>query len=210
MYDFGEAAMGTYESARNRTRKQIEESFWELYESDDIDRVTVNDICRNAGITRSTFYYHYKDTNEVLDSIKRKQMELITELFESSNNEDRDYQNFIPRFQELFIENERYLIPLVMEYKDPEFAKEYRGYIAAMMKNDLQLKIDSKNDNVEETIDILLSGLSHMFLDCLASRIITLDDANNLSNGMINTGLRWILKEKYGVNLGFRRMVNNN
>ena len=47
-----------------------------------------------------------------------------------------------------------------------------------------------------------------MFLNCLASNIITLEDANNISNGMINTGLRWILKEKYGTTIGFKKMVN--
>ncbi len=53
-----------------------------------------------------------------------------------------------------------------------------------------------------------LSGLVHIFLNCLASNIITLEDANNMSNGMINTGLRWILKEKYGTTIGFKKMVN--
>ncbi|MBR1452466.1 MAG: TetR/AcrR family transcriptional regulator [Candidatus Methanomethylophilaceae archaeon] len=200
--------MGIYEAARNRTMVSIQESFWELYTSEEKKRVTVEDVCRNTGITRSTFYYYYNYIHEVLDSIKQKQMDLISDLFETSNNENRDFQSFIPRFQELFIENERYLIPLVMEYKDPEFSLRYRSYIEDMLFNDLQIDIEEPSTQTTETLSVIISGLVHMFLNCLASNIITLEDANNMSNGMINTGLRWVLKEKYGVDIGFKRMVN--
>lgn len=200
--------MGIYEAARNRTMVSIQESFWELYTSEEKKRVTVEDVCRNAGITRSTFYYYYNYIDEVLDSIKQKQMDLIRDLFETSNNENRDFQSFIPRFQELFIENERYLIPLVMEYKDPKFSLRYRSYIENMLFNDLQIDMEEPSTQTTETLSVIISGLVHMFLNCLASNIITLEDANNMSNGMINTGLRWVLKEKYGVDIGFKRMAN--
>jgi len=200
--------MGVYEAARNRTLMAIQESFWELYISQEKRRVTIGDICTNAGITRSTFYYYYKDVDEVLDSIKQKQIDLIHELFETSNNENRDFQSFIPRFQKLFLENERYLIPLVMEYKDPDFSMRYRSYIEDRMLNDLQITVEEPSTQTAETLSIIISGLVHMFLNCLASNIITLEDANNMSNGMINTGLRWILKEKYGATIGFKKMVN--
>lgn len=200
--------MGTYKAARNRTMMGIQESFWELYISQEKKRVTIEDVCRNAGITRSTFYYYYNDIDDVLDSIKQKQMDLIHDLFETSNNEDRDFQSFLPRFQELFIENEKYLIPLVMEYKDPEFSMRYRSYIEDRMFNDLQINVEEPNTQTAETLSVIVSGLVHMFLNCLASNIISLEDANNMSNGMINTGLRWVLKEKYGVSIGFKKMVN--
>lgn len=200
--------MGIYEAARNRTLMIIQESFWELYISQDKKRVTIGDICKNAGITRSTFYYYYKDIDEVLDSIKQKQMDLVHELFDTSNNENRDFQSFIPRFQKLFLENERYLVPLVMEYKDPDFSLRYRSYIEDRMLNDLQITVEESSTQTAETLSIIISGLVHMFLNCLASNIITLEDANNMSNGMINTGLRWILKEKYGATIGFKKMVN--
>ncbi len=200
--------MRTYEAARNRTMMCIQESFWELYITQEKRRVTVEDVCRNAGITRSTFYYYYNDISDVLDSIKQKQMDLIRDLFETSNNESRDFQSFIPRFQELFVENERYLTPLVMEYRDPEFSMRYRSYIEDRMFNDLRINVEEPSTQIAETLSVIVSGLVHMFLNCLASHIITLEDADNLSNGMINTGLRWILKEKYGVNIGFRRMAD--
>lgn len=200
--------MGIYEAARNRTLMTIQESFWELYISQEKKRVTIGDICKNAGITRSTFYYYYKDIDEVLDSIKQKQMDLIHELFDTSNNENRDFQSFIPRFQKLFLENERYLVPLVMEYRDPDFSLRYRSYIEDRLLNDLQITVEEPSTQTAETLSIIISGLVHMFLNCLASNIITLEDANNMSNGMINTGLRWILKEKYGATIGFKKMVN--
>ena len=200
--------MGIYEAARNRTLMTIQESFWELYILQEKKRVTIGDICKNAGITRSTFYYYYKDIDEVLDSIKQKQMDLIHELFDTSNNENRDFQSFIPRFQKLFLENERYLVPLVMEYRDPDFSLRYRSYIEDRMLNDLQITVEEPSTQTAETLSIIISGLVHMFLNCLASNIITLEDANNMSNGMINTGLRWILKEKYGATIGFKKMIN--
>lgn len=51
------------------TRKVIREAFLKLKRSKAYNDITVADICREAEISRGTFYLHYRNTAEVLDEV---------------------------------------------------------------------------------------------------------------------------------------------
>jgi AcrR family transcriptional regulator len=51
------------------TRNVICEAFLMLKKEKAYNDITVADICRNAEISRGTFYLHYKNTAEVLDEV---------------------------------------------------------------------------------------------------------------------------------------------
>lgn len=54
------------------TQKVIKESLLELLKEKDIHKVTVTDICKKADINRGTFYSHYKDAYDLLDSMENE------------------------------------------------------------------------------------------------------------------------------------------
>lgn len=62
------------------TRRVIKEAFLELLQKQRFSKVTVTAICKQADITRATFYLHYVDIYAVLD-------EVLTEALEISENE---------------------------------------------------------------------------------------------------------------------------
>ena len=51
------------------TKKAIKESLLKLLETNEIHQITVTDICKMADINRGTFYTHYKDAYDLLQSI---------------------------------------------------------------------------------------------------------------------------------------------
>ena len=52
------------------TQKVIKESLIELLQDKEIHEITVTDICKKADINRGTFYTHYKDAYDLLQSIE--------------------------------------------------------------------------------------------------------------------------------------------
>lgn len=52
------------------TKAKIKESFFKLLnERSSASKITVKELCENAGIQRSTFYIHYKDIFDIEDAI---------------------------------------------------------------------------------------------------------------------------------------------
>ena len=49
------------------TRQVVKDALLELLEKNPYDKINVTLLCRQAEITRATFYLHYADLNEVLD-----------------------------------------------------------------------------------------------------------------------------------------------
>ena len=53
----------------NETKRKILNESMKLFKEKGYTEVSVEDICAAAGITRSTFYYHYKTKAAILDSV---------------------------------------------------------------------------------------------------------------------------------------------
>lgn len=52
------------------TKTAIADAFVELFAGGRSERITVNAIIEKAHVTRSTFYYHYKDVYDLMDKIE--------------------------------------------------------------------------------------------------------------------------------------------
>lgn len=50
--------------------KKIKECFISLINQYDINQITVNQLCKTAGINRSTFYAHFQDIYELLEKLE--------------------------------------------------------------------------------------------------------------------------------------------
>ena len=62
------------------TKKAIRDSFLKLLEEKPLKQISVRDIVEHCGINRNTFYYHYQDIPQLLESIIREEAErLVTE-----------------------------------------------------------------------------------------------------------------------------------
>ena len=59
------------------TRKNILNSFWTLFQSTPLDKITAGKLSEQAGIHRSSFYRYFSDIYEVFDAF---QLELLENL----------------------------------------------------------------------------------------------------------------------------------
>lgn len=196
--------MGRYNIASSKTEKKIMDAYWSLY-TDIGTGITVDDVCGLAKINRSTFYYHFSSLDDVLMSIKERQLALLEDLFARNGDDAVDYGKFIPGFQELFDENAEYLVPLVVHYSDAEFSFRYRKILEDHMLVHLKVAYDYKDGRNETIVAMVASGLVNMFLISLTDGTATLNDSDRISDGLINIGLKTALRD-YGIRIGFRNM----
>ena len=59
--------MNKNESKYFNTAKKMDEALISLLEKKEFAYITVKEICKEAGVNRSTFYLHYENTSDLLD-----------------------------------------------------------------------------------------------------------------------------------------------
>ena len=70
------------------TKKVIKESLIQLLQSKEIHQITVTNICKKADINRGTFYLHYKDAFDLLQSMEDELFNQILEYINETPIED--------------------------------------------------------------------------------------------------------------------------
>ncbi len=101
--------MNKSESKYFNTSIKMDEAFLELLEKKDFEFITVKEICKKAGVNRSTFYLHY----ETLDDLLTECNEYIVNKFNQSLSKEpltrHDLRN--KPVEELDFVTPEYLLP---------------------------------------------------------------------------------------------------
>jgi len=121
-----------------KTKGIIKDAFFELYEENKIEKISIKDITRNAHINRSTFYLYYRDIYDLLESIENeflidfanKVKDVYTTILK-----DGDINSIIPSL-EFYQKYSKYLKILLGSNGDPLFAHKLKAIIK---KNLLEL-----------------------------------------------------------------------
>ena len=94
------------------TKTMVKDAMLELLKETSYEKITVSSLCKQAEITRTTFYLHYPNLNAVLDEVLDDALRL-TELderfgrvesshevyFQSRENDEPDIDAFLPPCQ---------------------------------------------------------------------------------------------------------------
>jgi len=72
------------------TKKVIKDSFIDLLDEKDINKVSVSEICKIADINRATFYRYYLD---VFDLLKKMEEEFVEDVKNAYNKDDNIEQS---------------------------------------------------------------------------------------------------------------------
>ncbi|WP_414045154.1 TetR/AcrR family transcriptional regulator [Macrococcus equi] len=84
-----------------KTKQSIRKALLELMLEKSFDNITVNDIANSADINRGTFYLHYVDKFELLESIENEMLQRFIELQQSMDLSAVIHEDDL--FQEVFI-----------------------------------------------------------------------------------------------------------
>ncbi|MGN0294442.1 MAG: TetR/AcrR family transcriptional regulator [Lachnospiraceae bacterium] len=83
--------MGTKPNQRVAlTRQLIHSAFLKLLKKKSIHRISIRELCENAGINRTTFYNHYGSQYEVLAEIGSDYLNEIAKNLENADVQDRE------------------------------------------------------------------------------------------------------------------------
>lgn len=87
----------------------------EILKTKSFEYITVSEICKKAGVNRSTFYLHYENTRDLLEeTIRNMTNDFISYFVPDGKIETLDFENFSP---DKFISKE-YLFPYLLYFKE--------------------------------------------------------------------------------------------
>lgn len=134
------------------TKKLIKDSLIELLQTREIHQVTVTDICKKADINRGTFYTHYKDAFDLLQSLEDDLFNQITQyITETPVNE---YNNaLLLKVLELIAENKALCKILFCRQKDNRFLERILS-VASMA--DFEKVCSHSNDFMKSHINYFI------------------------------------------------------
>lgn len=73
--------MNLHESKYYKTSLLMNEALLLLLEKKDYEYITIKEICKKAGVNRSTFYLHYENMNDLLEeTLENKAKELLLNI----------------------------------------------------------------------------------------------------------------------------------
>ena len=116
--------MNKSESKYFNTALRMDEALIALLEEKDLEYITVKEICRRAGVNRSTFYLHYETIADLTDEA----MDMIDRRFESyfPRREEEITDGIASRERkELVLVTREYLLPYLRFIRDNK--KVYRA-----------------------------------------------------------------------------------
>lgn len=70
------------------TQNKIKDVLIELLWEKDINKITIQEICRKADINRTTFYTHYNDIYDLMQKIEVEKMQMILTLLKNEDEKE--------------------------------------------------------------------------------------------------------------------------
>ena len=89
--------MGKIKEKQQQKRQMLLETAFHLFTSKGIHETTIQDIAREAGVAKGTFYLYFKDKYDLIEKLRaRKAAKLFEEAVHFSRSQQ--YENFIEQF----------------------------------------------------------------------------------------------------------------
>lgn len=94
--------MNTPNNKRKReSMEHIEKVFIELLQTKELDEISVSDICKRAGLNRTTFYANYMDLYGLADAIRDKLENEVTDLYKDEITQGFNSNDYLKLFRHI-------------------------------------------------------------------------------------------------------------
>lgn len=94
--------MNTPNNKRKKASLQkIETAFMELLQTKALNQISVAELCKRAGLNRSTFYANYADVFDLADSIRRRLEREVAALYGGGYLLGSDGHDYLPLFRHI-------------------------------------------------------------------------------------------------------------
>ena len=87
---------------RRESQKKMESAFMTLLESQELNQISVTDICKAAGVNRTTFYVNYTDIYALAQAVQKHLEEDVFFLYQEEWEQRRSEHNFLKLFRHMY------------------------------------------------------------------------------------------------------------
>ncbi len=152
-------------NVKNNKRKResvekIEKTFITLLQTKEINEISISDICKNAGLNRSTFYANYFDIYDLADKLRDKLENDFSSNFQNNYTEENENFGAVKMFRHMK-ENQLF-------YKT-YFKLGYDNQNRILIYDEVRAEKDFGNKNLEYHIEFFKSGLNAIIKKWLAA-----------------------------------------
>ena len=156
-----------------KTKAQLRAGLARLMQKKSIKEITVKELVEEVDINRSTFYLHYTDIYQMLESIEAELMDEVSHLVEDYpldplNNKESSYP-FIEQIFTILDNNKDICIALLGSNGDMGFVSRMEKMVADTVLRQLSGKFAAGNHDVEYVYAFCLNGCVGMIKAWLSS-----------------------------------------
>lgn len=106
------------------TKQLLQNAFLMLLKTVPLHAISIRELCKEAGINRTTFYNHYGSQYDLLADISQRFLDSIAERLENADFSDREsVHQRVATVLEYIAENRELSILLINNNIDPSFAE---------------------------------------------------------------------------------------
>lgn len=168
----------------------IYDAFFLVLKEKDLDRITVSDVIKRAGIVRSTFYNHYENIPALVNAVEDKTIQDIfslMETFRSKNNKEMCKSYFLaiceytmtnpflanllknpeggPFFEKVITMFHHYVAKVMQDTTPPYHSKEEFSYmIACVIGSTIGVLHKWSTENFQVPADVIADILTQSFM----------------------------------------------
>lgn len=147
-----------------RTKANLLEAFWKVYNKNTLYKVRIKEITDKAGYNRSTFYKYFSDINDILQYGEKI---LIEEILEHLENmlENLNSKDVIAKTAEAYEKYGYYLSKLFGPTGDPSFAEKYKVAIKPLLFRKFNLTEDDFRIDIlcEYCLGAIISSITYWY-----------------------------------------------
>ncbi|HWK23587.1 MAG TPA: TetR/AcrR family transcriptional regulator C-terminal domain-containing protein [Ureibacillus sp.] len=162
--------MGTYEEKNRKTKQLIQSSFMQILENKPFESITIGDITKTAQINRGTFYLHYEDKYDLLDTIEQQLFSDLGNHIDALQSNYTATQTFEKEQEQLAaslfssIEMQSPILKIFLsEHGRAGFHLRFRDAFSEKVRSNLE-KNESFNANIKVPMEYFLSFITSAFL----------------------------------------------
>lgn len=87
---------------RKESRRKIEQAFMELLQAKDLPQISVSEVCKLAGVNRTTFYANYPDVYGLADAIRKSLEDNLQEMFAAEIRTHINSNDYLRLFRHIY------------------------------------------------------------------------------------------------------------
>ena len=142
---------------KTTTKEDIKEALIQLLSEDKFENISISKLCKRAGINRGTFYLHYEDKYQMIDSFKS---EIISQLYIFLEKERESPRKFMLANFYILRSNER-LINALSQSHYIDFRGAIREFLSSIIltenKKETTRHFLSENFQILSSIEGIIS-----------------------------------------------------